>query len=50
MAWSAIFVKTTVKLLISLVGHLVNDHDELWGYEKTDENALRRIVELEILV
>ena len=42
-------MKTTVKL-ISLVGHLVNDHDELWGYEKTYENALRQIVELENLI
>jgi len=39
-------VKTTVKLLIILVRHLVDDHDELWDYEKTYQNALRRMEEL----
>ena len=39
-------MKTTVKLLIILVRHLVNDHDEPWDYEKTYENAFRRIGEL----
>ena len=36
-------MKKTEKLLIILVRHLVNDHDELWDYEKTYENALKRI-------
>ena len=26
-----------------LVRHLVNDHDDLWDYEKNYENALKRI-------
>ena len=37
------FCEEDFETLDHLVRHLVNEHDELWDYEKTYENALKRI-------
>ena len=37
------FCEDEFESIDQLVRHLVNDHDDLWDYKKTYENALKRI-------